>query len=124
MKNILYTLILVVTIGLINISCQNPAQSEYDPSHLKGFIRDAGTQAGIDSVTVTISDLNLSGVTNSNGYFQFLNISMPRDQFGTNLIATKNGYNQGNFSLVLRSDDTTSAIVLIGLKWFIFNKNS
>jgi len=116
MKNILFILILTVSIGVINISCQNPAQSEYDPSFLKGYIKDAGTSAGIDSVTVSIPDLYLSGVTNSTGYFEFLNIQMPRGQMGTNLIAVKNGYNQAVDNIVLNSDDTTKISVVIGLK--------
>jgi hypothetical protein len=116
MKNILLILILAVSIGVINISCQNPAQSEYDPSFLKGYIKDAGTSAGIDSVIVSLPDFNLSGVTTSTGYFEFLNIQMPRGQMGTNLITSKNGYNQAVNNIVLNSDDTTKISVVMGLK--------
>lgn len=113
MKNILFIFILSVTIGLINISCQNSVQSIYDTSNLKGFVLDANSRAGLDSAIVTIPDLSLTGYTDANGYFQFSNINLPRDPFGTNLTASKRGYSQNSYYIVLKSDSTTVASCLM-----------
>lgn len=106
-KSFLFILFLFITICMINISCENATQTDYLSSHLKGTVLDSITHNGLDSVTISIPDLSLSGITGSTGYFQFLNIKMPRDPMGTVLYATRNGYGDVNKNFILRSNDTT-----------------
>lgn len=107
MKKFFFIYILFITISIINISCENQSQPEYDPSNLKGFILDASTSKGVENVAINLPDLSLITYTNNNGYFQFLNIQMPRDPMGTPISAVKYGYLQIDNYVILRSDDTT-----------------
>jgi hypothetical protein len=103
----------LVSIIFLNIACENPSQTTYLSSHIKGYVLDTVTLAGLDSVTLTISELNLSTTSFSSGYYQFLNIQMPRDPFNTLITASRNGYQTVNRGISLRSNDTTHFNVMI-----------
>ena len=101
-----FLFLIFLLIVFINISCNSASQTIYDPSFLKGFVLDS-TSAGIGNVTVTVSDFSLTTQTDTSGHFEFLNIQMPRDQFGTSITAAKTGYKPLSQAILLRSDDTT-----------------
>ena len=101
-----FLFLILLSIIFINISCNSVSQTIYDPSFLKGFVLDSAS-SGIGNVTITVSELSLTTQTDTSGYFQFLNIQMPRDQFGASITAAKTGYKPLSQAIFLRSDDTT-----------------
>ena len=106
-KYIPVTYFVIISVFILNIACQSPTQTDYAVSHIKGFILDTVTLAGLDSVTLSIPELNISTTSFSSGYYQFLNIHMPRDPINTVIVATRTGYQSISPDVVLRSNDTT-----------------
>ena len=105
--------IFIISMVFLNIACENPAQTDYSVSHLKGFVIDTVTLAGLDSVSLSIPELSLSSVSFSSGYFQFLNIHMPRDPVNTTVTAKRNGYQDVNQAIVLVSGDTSTVTIMM-----------
>ena len=114
MKNKLQIIyFVIISIVFINLACENPAETTYNTSHIKGFVLDTVTLTGLDSVNLTISELSVSTTSFSSGYYQILNIHMPRDPVNTTITATRNGYQTINTSIVLQSNDTTKINIMM-----------
>gem|GEM_PF-1863961 len=103
----------LISIFFLNSGCENPAQTTYLTSHIKGFVLDTLTLTGVDSVTLTIPELSVSTTSFSTGYYQMLNIQMPRDPVNTTITASRRGYQTVTTGIVLRSNDTTHFNVMI-----------
>jgi hypothetical protein len=105
-KNILFLIAVILIIISVLSGCENMSQTTYEDSNVKGFIVDSLTRNPLDSVTLNIPDIPLSVTDYPSGYYQFLNIHMPRPTWGVSLVATRNGYASRTFSVLLMKADT------------------
>ena len=110
-KNQISTILFLFFIAILISGCQDSTSSEYVNSHIKGFAVDSASRTALDSVTVSITELSQSYKTSTTGYFQFLNIHMPRPTWTVTLVADRNGYNTRTLSLNLIQEDTVNVNV-------------
>lgn len=112
-KNFLPVVLFLFLTSIIYLNCENATETTYGDSNIKGFVVDSITRAPLDSVYIYIPDVPLSGYTGPTGYYQFLNIHMPRPKWGCQFNFSKNGYVSKTFWADLFGSDTT--IVNVGL---------
>jgi hypothetical protein len=99
---------------LIFQGCQNATETTYENAHIKGYIVDSITRNQLDSVNVSVTEISETYHTSGSGYFQFLNIHMPRPTWTVTLVADKNGYIERTLSLNCAQGDTIN--VQVGMK--------
>ena len=105
------TILFLFFLAILITGCQDSTSTEYVDSHIKGFTVDSVSRAVLDSVTISVTELSQSYKTGSTGYFQFLNIHMPRPTWAVTLVANRNGYNTRTLSLNLVQEDTINVNV-------------
>ena len=108
-----FLFLILLSVIFINIACNSSDSPQYDASHLKGYVLDSATLTGIKNVTITLPDLSRTAQSSDSGYFEILNIQMPRDQYGTTVTASKTGYGPITQAILLLSTDTTHVTLVI-----------
>ncbi len=85
-------------------------QASYLDTGFGGTILDSSTKVGLPGVTITVSQLAFSTVTDSNGFFYIGKIGVPSSAGNFNVTCTKEGYETVSYLTVLYAGDTTKRI--------------
>ena len=96
---------LFIMMGLVYISCESPVDS--GPMYrgmIQGWVYDDSTKEYLTGVKVFANEILDTVYTNDSGRFYIDKISMPRSEYGYNLIFKRFGYNDFNEFVFIKSD--------------------
>ena len=104
-----FTYLIVAVSFAYFLGCDNQ-QASYSDTGFGGTIIDSSTKRGLPGVSVTVTQLNYSTLTDSNGFFYIGKIGVPSSAGNFNVTCTKSGYDPVNFLAVLYAGDTTKRV--------------
>lgn len=96
---------LFVMMGLVYYSCESSVDN--GPMYkgmIQGWVYDDSTKEYLAGVRICANEIPDTVYTNDSGRFHFDKISMPRSEYGYNLIFKRFGYIDFNEPVLIKSD--------------------